>query len=65
MESMNGSLGVARTRVGPDGGMIFVEGSLWQAVSDGAIEAGQDVMVEEVTSNPTRLRVKAIVKGAS
>jgi membrane-bound serine protease (ClpP class) len=65
METMSGSQGVARTRVGPDGGMIFVDGSLWQAVSDGAIEAGQEVIVEEVMSNPTRLRVKATVKGAS
>lgn len=65
METMNGSQGVARTRVGPDGGMIFVDGALWQAVSDGAIEPGQGVRVEEVMSNPTRLRVKATVKGAS
>jgi membrane-bound serine protease (ClpP class) len=65
MESMGGSLGVARTEIGPDGGMVFVDGSRWQALSDAVIQPGQDVVVEEVMSNPTRLRVKATEKGTS
>jgi membrane-bound serine protease (ClpP class) len=65
LEMMRGMAGVARTRIGPDGGMVFVEGSRWQAASDAVIEPGEEIVVEEVTSNPTRLRVKATEKGAS
>jgi len=65
LEMMSGMAGVARTRIGPDGGMVFVDGSRWQATSDAVIEPGEEIVVEEVTSNPTRLRVKATEKGAS
>jgi membrane-bound serine protease (ClpP class) len=65
LEMMRGTAGVARTQIGPDGGMVFVEGSRWQATSDAVIEPGEEIVVEEVTSNPTRLRVKATEKGAS
>jgi membrane-bound serine protease (ClpP class) len=65
VEMMSGMAGVARTAIGPEGGMVFVDGSRWQAISESAIEPGQEVVVLEVTSNPTRLRVKASGKGAS
>jgi membrane-bound serine protease (ClpP class) len=65
VESMAGSVGVARTDVGPDGGMVFVDGTRWQAVSDAGIERGREVVVVEVMSQPTRLRVRPAAKGAS
>jgi membrane-bound serine protease (ClpP class) len=65
MERMTGSHGVARSHIGPEGGMVFVDGSRWQALSDAVIEPGQEIVVEEVMSNPTRLKVKASRKGTS
>ena len=65
METMRGVQGTARSRIGPDGGMVFVDGARWQATSDEVIESGQEIVVEEVTSNPTRLKVKPTAKGAS
>ncbi len=65
LETMSGTAGVAKSRVGPDGGMVFVDGSRWQALSDAVIEPGEDIVVEEVLSNPTRLRVRATQKGTS
>jgi membrane-bound serine protease (ClpP class) len=65
METMSGSRGVARSRIDPHGGMVFVDGSRWQALSDAVIEPGQEIVVEEVMSNPTRLRVRAAEKGTS
>jgi membrane-bound serine protease (ClpP class) len=65
VEMLRGLPGVARTRVGPDGGMVFVDGSRWQALSSEAIDPDEEIVVEEVLSNPTRLRVKATRKGAS
>jgi membrane-bound serine protease (ClpP class) len=65
METMSGSVGVAKSRVDPDGGMVFVDGSRWQATSDAVIEPGQEIVVEEVMSNPTRLKVRATEKGTS
>ncbi len=65
IESMKGSLAVARTEVGPSGGMVFVDGSRWQAEAEGVIAPGEEVIVEEVMENPTRLRVKRSEKGTS
>jgi len=65
MEAMKGMKGSARTQLSPSGGVVFAAGTRWQAVSDTVIEAGEDVIVDEVLSNPTRLRVKAIQKGMS
>jgi membrane-bound serine protease (ClpP class) len=64
-ETMKGARGVARTRVSPEGGMVFVAGSRWQAVSATPIEEGKEVIVLEVLSSPTRLRVGPIEKGAT
>jgi membrane-bound serine protease (ClpP class) len=65
IETMLGREGTTRTRIGPGGGMVFVDGSRWQATSDEIIEPGREVVVEEVTHNPTRLKVKPTAKGAS
>ncbi len=65
VEAMRGVRGVAKSAVSRGGGMVFLEGSRWQAVSDEPIEPGEEIVVEEVMSNPTRLRVKASAKGAS
>jgi len=63
VETMKGQRVLARTRISPDGGMVFVAGSRWQAFSDTVIEQGQEVIVEDVLSHPTRLRVRTVEKG--
>lgn len=65
IETMRGAEGTTRTRIGPDGGMVFLDGARWQATSDEVIEPGRRVVVEDVTSNPTRLKVKPTPKGTS
>ena len=65
VEAMAGARGVAKSAIGPDGGMVFLDGSRWEAVAEEPIESGQEVVVEQVMSNPTRLRVRASAKGAS
>jgi membrane-bound serine protease (ClpP class) len=64
IEAMKGEHGSVKTRVSPEGGMVFVAGSRWNAVSDEVVEEGQPVIVIEVMENPTRLRVKPAGKGA-
>jgi membrane-bound serine protease (ClpP class) len=64
MEALKGACGSVKARVSPAGGMVFVEGSRWDAVSDEVVEEGQPVTVIEVMENPTRLRVKPAGKGA-
>jgi membrane-bound serine protease (ClpP class) len=65
LEAMRGITAVARTRISTNGGMVFASGSRWQAISDSPIEEGQEVIVEETLSHPTRLRVRPKEKGAS
>jgi len=64
IEAMKGMKASARTRLSPEGGVVFAAGSRWQAVSDTEIAEGEQVIVDEVLSNPTRLRVRPIEKGA-
>lgn len=64
VEAMKGARGSVKTRVSPAGGMVFVAGSRWNAVSEEVVEEGQPVIVTEVMENPTRLRVKPAEKGA-
>ena len=59
----SGVRGVAKSRVSAEGGMVFVAGARWQAVSKAVLEEGSEVIVEEVLSHPTRLCVRAIEKG--
>jgi membrane-bound serine protease (ClpP class) len=61
--ALAGKRGVAKSGVSPQGGMVFIAGARWQAISDNVIEEGREVVVEEVFSHPTRLRVRAVEKG--
>ena len=47
LETMIGEKGVSRTPLNPDG-TVFVNGEYWQARSNHAIEAGQQVRVERI-----------------
>ncbi len=44
-EELEGMVGTAKSRVGADGGKVFVHGEWWNAVSGSPIEAGQAVRV--------------------
>ncbi|HEV3230734.1 MAG TPA: nodulation protein NfeD [Candidatus Dormibacteraeota bacterium] len=48
VERLVGVLGEARTEVGPEGGMVFVDGALWQASAARPIPPGQPVRVSGV-----------------
>ena len=61
--SLTGAGGVAKSGISADGGMVFVAGARWQAISQAPIQEGSHVIVEEVLSHPTRLRVRATEKG--
>ena len=63
LHALTGTQGVARTGISPEGGMVFIAGARWQAIAQGLIAAGSHVIVDEVLSHPTRLRVRAIEKG--
>jgi len=57
-EALIGRLAEVRRRLDPEG-MVFVEGALWQAISeDGAVDAGEWVRV--VASHDLRLIVRRI-----
>jgi len=57
-EAMIGSVGVAKTPLGPDG-MVYVHGEYWEAVAeDGSLEPGQRVQV--VAMNGLRLLVRKV-----
>jgi membrane-bound serine protease (ClpP class) len=66
VEAMRGKRGHAKTRIlpGPAGGIVFVDGSRWQVLSDTPVEEGEEVVVEEILTNPTRLKVRRTEKGA-
>ena len=55
-EGLSGESGTARTRVTPEGGRVFVHGEWWNAFSENAIEAGDEV--EVVRMEGFRLKVK-------
>ena len=63
MGSLIGARGVAKGRVTAEGGMVFVAGARWQALSSTSIDDGTAVIVEEISSHPTRLRVRPIEEG--
>ena len=45
---LTGETGVARSAIGPDGGMVFIHGEYWKAHSDEAIESGSPIVVIDV-----------------
>ncbi|MCX7913113.1 MAG: nodulation protein NfeD [Thermodesulfovibrionales bacterium] len=55
-EGLIGSLGVAKTDINLDGGMVFVRGEYWTAYSDELIQANEKIVVEEVKG--LKLKVK-------
>jgi membrane-bound serine protease (ClpP class) len=63
MGSLVGARGVAKGPITAEGGMVFITGARWQALSSTSIDDGTAVIVEEVLSHPTRLRVRPIEKG--
>jgi membrane-bound serine protease (ClpP class) len=63
LHALMGVRGIAKTGVSAAGGMVFLAGARWQAISESSIEEGSEVIVDEILSHPTRLRVRAIVRG--
>jgi membrane-bound serine protease (ClpP class) len=66
IEAMRGEKGRAKTPIlpGASGGVVFVGGSRWQALCDTPVDEGEEVVVEEILANPTRLKVRRTEKGA-
>lgn len=54
MEGLIGEVGVARSRIAPQG-EVFLRGEIWMAVSDQVIEEGEEVVVEGISN--LKLRV--------
>jgi membrane-bound serine protease (ClpP class) len=46
-------------------GMVFVDGTRWQAIANEAVAEGDAVVVEGVLAQPTRLRVRRVAKGGT
>jgi membrane-bound serine protease (ClpP class) len=47
------------TRIDRQGGKVFVEGELWNAVSDASIEPGQDAEIAAVQGLTLRVKPKS------
>jgi membrane-bound serine protease (ClpP class) len=63
IHALMGAQGFAKSTISREGGMVFIAGARWQAISESVIEEGRQVVVDEVLSHPMRLRVRAIEKG--
>ena len=57
-ETMIGQVVPAKSRIDTTGGRVFIEGELWNAVSDSPIEPGQNVEVIGVTGLTLKVRLK-------
>lgn len=57
-EGLIGVIGVAKSDVSPDGGMVFVRGEYWTAYSDDLIPTNEKIIVEEVKG--LKLKVKKV-----
>ena len=65
LEGLVGEVGVARTRLAPEG-QVFVQGELWQARCDGEAEAGEEVRVTAVEGLRLRVeKVRAVAPGTA
>jgi membrane-bound serine protease (ClpP class) len=64
-----GKQGDARTTFVPGNdehaGMVFIDGTRWQATAEEPVAEGDAVVVESVLATPTRLRVRRITKGGT
>ncbi len=56
--ALEGRKGIAKKRVGPKGGQVFVDGELWTAYSDNIIPEGSDIIVEKMEG--LRLKVSQV-----
>jgi membrane-bound serine protease (ClpP class) len=56
-EGLMGTVGVARTRLQPDG-LVFVQGAIWSAEATGAVEVGEQV--EVVAIDGLKLKVQRV-----
>jgi membrane-bound serine protease (ClpP class) len=57
-EGLVGLEGIAKTEVGPEGGMVHVHGEFWSASSDKRIGKDEPVIVEMVSGLKLRVRSK-------
>ncbi len=48
----------AQSRIDAAGGKVFIEGEIWNAVSDAAIEAGQPVEITGMTGLTLKVKPK-------
>ena len=55
-EALVGEIGTVREATGPSGGMVFVHGELWRAVSDTLLEPGTEIEVTGVSRMKLRVR---------
>lgn len=57
-EGLVGAEGIARTEITGEGGIVYVHGEIWQAISDERIEKGDKIVVEEVRG--LKIKVKKV-----
>ena len=57
-ETMIGKTVAAKSRIDSSGGQVFIEGELWNAVSDTSIEAGQNVEVTGIEGLTLKVKPK-------
>ncbi|MFN3395855.1 MAG: NfeD family protein [Thermodesulfovibrionales bacterium] len=57
-EGLVGAEGIARTEITGEGGIVYVHGEIWQAISDERIEEGDKIVVEEVRG--LKIKVKKV-----
>jgi membrane-bound serine protease (ClpP class) len=58
METMIGKTVNAQSRIDAQGGRVFIEGEIWNAVSETAIEAGQGVEVTGIEGLTLKVKPK-------
>jgi len=47
-EGIVGEIGVARSDIDKNGGIVFVHGEIWKAISSGKIKKGEEVIVKKI-----------------
>ena len=55
-EALVGEIGTVREATGPSGGMVFVHGELWKAVSPEQLEPGTEIVITGVTGMKLQVR---------
>ncbi len=62
-EALVGEEGTVREATGPSGGMVFVHGELWKAVSPEHLEPGAEIVITGVNGMKLQVRRSAPAKG--